>query len=323
MQSWTYTKGVHDLGNGNYAYLQPDRGSGWGWSNSGLVVDGDEALLVDTFRDEKLTKTMLDAYRDVTRREARDIGQLVNTHKDGDHWFGNRLMAHARIIASHATANAMRFAGPGVFREALRNRPQGLVGDYILRLFGPPFDFEGVDPVLPNELFSDRLELKVGDKIVQLIEVGPAHTEGDVIVHVPSSRTVYTGDILFLTNTPVIWAGPAENWIKACDLILSLDVEVVVPGHGPITDKSGVRQVRDYLTYVRDESRKRFDAGLSVEEAIRDISLGDYASWGAPERIVINVDHFYREFRGDKTPRYLFNYLEQLVPMAMKSSSAR
>ncbi len=319
MQRWNYTQGVHDLGGGNYTYLQPDRGSGWGWSNSGLVVDGEESLLIDTLRDEKLTKAMLDAYRGATGLSARDIGRVVNTHKDGDHWFGNRLMAHAQIIASQATAEAMKFAGPRIFLEALRDRPGGILGDYILKLFGPPFDFEGIDPVLPNHLFSGRLELKVGDKLVQLIEVGPAHTEGDVIVHVPSSRTVYTGDILFLTNTPVIWAGPAENWIKACDLIMSMDVEIVVPGHGPITDKSGVRRVRDYLTYVRDESRKRFDAGLSVEEAIRDIPLGEYGDWGAPERIVINVDYFYREFKGDNTRRYLFNYLDQLVPIAMKS----
>src|SRR5581483_4372853 len=59
MTRWNYTKGTHDLGNGAYAYLQPDEGSGWGWSNGGLIVDGKESLLVDTLRDEKLTRAML------------------------------------------------------------------------------------------------------------------------------------------------------------------------------------------------------------------------------------------------------------------------
>ena len=319
MARWNYVKGAHDLGGGAYAYLQPDEGSGWGWSNGGLVVDGAESLLVDTLRDEKLTKSMLDALRDATGLAAGDIGRLVNTHKDGDHWFGNRLMRHAEIIASQATVEAMRHARPSLFHDAFVNRPEGILGDYIVKIFGPPFDFENVDPVLPGRIFSGRLDLKVGDKDVQLIEVGPAHTEGDTLVHVPGNRTVYTGDIVFLTNTPVIWAGPVENWIAALDLIVEMEIDIVVPGHGPITDKAGIRPVRDYLTMVRDESRLRFDAGLSVEEAVRDIALGQYADWGGAERIVINVDYFYRRFRGDESRRYAFDFLEPMAHMVMRA----
>jgi glyoxylase-like metal-dependent hydrolase (beta-lactamase superfamily II) len=270
-------------------------------------------------RDEKLTKAMLDALRDATGLKARDIGTLVNTHKDGDHWFGNRLMAHADIIASHATVEAMKHARPALFLNGYKNRPAGIVGDYMLKLFGPPFDFEGVDPVLPKRAFSGRLDLKVGDKAVQLIEVGPAHTEGDTLVYVPANRTVFTGDIVFLTNTPVIWAGPAENWIAALDMIQTLDVEIVVPGHGPITDKAGIRTVRDYLVYVRDESRKRYDAGMSVEEALQDIALREWSDWGGWERIVVNVDYFYRQFRGDTTKRYAFDYLEPMARLVARA----
>ena len=201
MKRWEYTVGVHDLGNGNYTYLQPDRGSGWGWSNSGLIVDGDQSLLIDTFRDARLTEAMFAGYRMATGLGAEDIRRVVNTHKDGDHWFGNTLVSHAEIISSQATAEAMQYATPALFRKALEQRPGGELGEYILKLFGPPFDFENLEPVFPNRTFSGRLDLQVGDKTVQLIEVGPAHTEGDVLAYVPSSRTLYTGDIVFLTNT--------------------------------------------------------------------------------------------------------------------------
>jgi cyclase len=319
MQRWNYTKGTHDLGNGAYAYLQPDEGSGWGWANSGLIVDGKESLLVDTLRDEKLTKAMLDAMRDATGLRARDIGRLVNTHKDGDHWFGNRLMAHADIIASEATAEAMKTATPELFRHALKHRPAGIVGDFIWKIHGPPFDFEGVDPVRPNRTFTGEMSLKVGDKAVHLLEVGPAHTEGDTLVYVPANRTVYTGDIVVLDVTPVLWAGPAENWLAAIDRILALDVDIVVPGHGPLTDKSGVLPVRDYLVYVRDETRIRYDAGLSQEEAVQDIALKDYATWAGWERIVVNVDYFYRQFSNDKTKRYFPDYLEAMAKLVMRA----
>jgi cyclase len=319
MKRWNYTKGAHDLGDGAYAYLQPDEGSGWGWSNGGLIVDGKESLLVDTLRDEKLTKGMLDALRDATGLSAKDIGRLVNTHNDGDHWFGNRLMAHADIIASEAAAEAMKTTTPELFRHALKHRPPGIVGDYIWKIHGPPFDFEGLDPVRPSRTFSGQMSLKVGDKDVHLIEVGPAHTVGDTLVHVPANKTVYSGDVVFLDVTPVIWAGPAENWLAAIDRILAMDVETVVPGHGPITDKRGVLPVRDYLIYVQAETRKRYDAGMSQEQAVQDIALNDYATWAGAERIIVNVDYFYRQFSGDKTKRYFPDYLEAMAHLVMRA----
>jgi flavorubredoxin len=82
--------------------------------------------------------------------------------------------------------------------------------------------------------------------------------------------------------------------------MLDLDVETVVPGHGPITDKKGVAAMKDYFEYIEAQARKRFDAGMSVSEAANDISLTDYSAWGDAERIVINVASLYREFSGGK-----------------------
>ena len=74
---------------------------------------------------------------------------------------------------------------------------------------------------------------------------------------------MFTGDILFIGGTPIVWAGPLANWIAACDLMLGMDIDTVVPGHGPVTDKSGVAQVRDYLTFVADAATARHDAGMT------------------------------------------------------------
>jgi len=183
--------------------------------------------------------------------------------------------------------------------ELLKRAPQmGEVGEFFLHCFGD-FDFAGVTLKTPTRTFTGSLEVPVGDKTVELVEVGPAHTDGDVIAWVPEDRVVYTGDILFVDGTPIIWAGPVGNWIDACNRIIEWDPEVVVPGHGPITDTTGVAAMRDYLVYIDAEARKRFDAGMSAEDAAFDIALGDYASWGDSERIAVNVDSLYREYRGD------------------------
>jgi glyoxylase-like metal-dependent hydrolase (beta-lactamase superfamily II) len=177
----------------------------------------------------------------------------------------------------------------------------GELGEYLTEILGP-FQFDGITATLPTRTFEGRLDLKVGDKKVQLIQVGPAHTRGDVLAYVPSDRTIFTGDILFIDGTPLMWNGPIASWIKACDLMLSLDLETVVPGHGPITDKRGVEAVKSYLQYIEVEARKRYDAGLSWTEAANDIALGDYSAWGDAERIAVNVNTLYKEFSGDDTP---------------------
>jgi glyoxylase-like metal-dependent hydrolase (beta-lactamase superfamily II) len=298
---WSYKKGLHDLGAGAYAWLAPD--GSWGWSNAGLVVDGDESLLVDTLFDLALTREMLEAMRGAEPRAARAIRTLVNTHANGDHCHGNQLVEGAEIIASTASAREMEELPPEALAALLRQIADdpSPAARFMRHIFGP-FRFDGIRHTPPTRTFDGELAVRVGSKEVRLIEVGPAHTRGDLLVHVPANRTVFAGDILFIDGTPIMWSGPIQRWIDACRRIEAMDVEVVVPGHGPITDRSGAVRVRGYLEYVRDEARKRFDAGLDAWEAAKDIELREYSSWGDAERIVVTVDRLYGEFSGKQSP---------------------
>jgi len=223
--------------------------------------------------------------------------------------------AGAEIIAHRLAAEAMAHEPPSMLAGMLDAAPQmGDVGKYILQCFSP-FDFKGVTQTLPTTVFDTEITRKVGDKLVQILHVGPAHTKGDALVIVPADKTVFTGDILFIEGHPIMWEGPIANWISACDRILGMDIDIVVPGHGPITDKRGVKAVRDYLTYIEREARKRYDAGLTAFEAAQDIDMSDYDSWGDGERIVVNVAALYREFSGksDADNGVLFAQMTELA----------
>jgi glyoxylase-like metal-dependent hydrolase (beta-lactamase superfamily II) len=135
-----------------------------------------------------------------------------------------------------------------------------------------------------------------------LIELGPAHTVGDAIAYLPDADAVFTGDILFIEATPMMWAGPVSNWLAACDRIIELGARTIVPGHGPVTDESGVRDVQRYLTYIHDEARQRFDEGMDDDAAANDIDIGEFRDWGDPERIAANVANLYREFDPSLAP---------------------
>lgn len=295
-----FQKGLFETGKGIYAYLQPD--GGWGWSNAGLITDGGESLLVDTLFDASLTRDMLKTMADAAGVGADDIGTIVNTHANGDHTHGNGCCEHAEVIASEASAMEMaELPAPALAAIMVQAKEMGPAGQYLVDIFGS-FDFTDVAEKHPTLTFSGEYSVQVGDKKVDLIEVGPAHTAGDVLVHVPEDKTIFTGDILFIEGTPIMWAGPVSNWIAACDRIIDLKAETIVPGHGPITDIHGVRRVQDYLRYIDQEARKRYDAGLSVRDAAHDINLGDYANWGDSERIAVNVSTLYREYASDTAP---------------------
>ena len=297
MVAWNFEKGLYETGNGIYSYLQPD--GSWGWSNAGLIIDGEASLLVDTLFDAPLTKEMLKVMHHATGISPDKIGTVVNTHANGDHTHGNGLCTNAEVIASEAGALEMQSFGPERLKQMMDMAPElGDTGKYFIDIFGP-FDFGDVAERLPTLTFSGELFINVGDKTVELKEVGPAHTQGDVLVFVEQDSTVFTGDILFIDGTPIMWAGPVANWIKACDLIIERKPEVIVPGHGPITDISGVSRVKDYLNYIDAETRKRFDAGMSARETALDISISDFESWSDAERIAVNVDTLFREYSGD------------------------
>jgi cyclase len=309
----SYIKGLQEVGAGLYAYLQPD--GGWGWSNAGLIVDGESTLLVDTLYDLALTEQMLRAMRDVVPAATR-IDTLVNTHANGDHCYGNQLVAGARIVASERTAADMTALPPAAMAALIDQAPEmGELGAFFLDCFGA-FDFRGIELALPEETFSGELTLQVGDRKLTLIEVGPAHTRGDTLVHDPAERVLFSGDILFSGAHPIAWAGPVSNWIVACDRILAMDVEVIVPGHGPLAGPAAVRELKAYFEYLYAETRTRHADGMTPLQAARSISLDRWADWGESERLVVNITNIYRELSGDQEPLNPLAAFEQMAELA-------
>ena len=161
-----YDRALQEIGDGLYAYLQPD--GSWGGSNAGLIVDGESTLLIDTLYDLRLTEQMLSEMRRAVPAAAR-IDTLVNTHANGDHCYGNSLVQGARIVATERTAAEMGELPPAAMAALVKQAPEmGALGAFFLSCFGA-FDFEGIELVLPDETFSGELSMRVGSREVRLI----------------------------------------------------------------------------------------------------------------------------------------------------------
>jgi len=276
-----------------YACLQEDKGLGT--SNSGLINRGG-GLVVDTFWDLPHTRAMIDLYAGVWPAPPR---RVVNTHHNGDHCWGNQLFAGAEIIGHRLCA-----AHFGKEQPQTMQMMAGLASssDPTMAALGAAFagwDFSGIELTPPTTLIDDRLDLDLDDVAVNLLYVGPAHTSGDIVAYLPAQGVVFTGDILFRLCSPIGWEGTYAKWIGALDRLIELKPAIVVPGHGPLCDVEGLREMKSYLVYVRDESKRFFEAEMPALEAAKRIDLGPYAAWTQPERIVFNVERAYRELRGE------------------------
>lgn len=275
-------------------------------ANSGLINLGGGAV-VDTQSDLAHAREMIGMFSTVWRAMPKYV---IITHEDGDHVWGNQLFEGADIIAHRSVPERMKHvANPEETRHLLHGAADAStlaamkavhpgVAAAGLQLL-EDYNLDGVELVMPTTLFDERYELDLDGTKVDVIYVGPCHQVGDAIVHVPKERVVLAGDLVFNQCAPMGWVGSYEKWFQALDLIIGLDPQVIVPGHGPICGIEGAVEMKKYFQYVRDESKKCFDAGLTSLDAAKKIELGPYAAWRAPARIFMNVERAYREFRNE------------------------
>ncbi|RSM73180.1 hypothetical protein DMB66_03920 [Actinoplanes sp. ATCC 53533] len=285
-----YRKGLHEVADGVHAWLAPD--GGWGRSNAGLIEGDGATLLVDTLFDLPMTREMLTAMAPVTDRSP--LRYAVNTHANGDHCYGNSLLPASTVIhAGPHFDDDLHEVPPALLAQLMTAELGPVLGPYLRRNFGA-YRFADIAVRGADVTVTGPTVLDVGGRSVEVLPLGPAHTRGDVVVWVPESRTLFAGDLLFIGGTPMMWSGPIGNWVAACDHMLALEPATVVPGHGPVTGPAGIRQVRDYLTFLDGYARSSLAAGRSWREAAAEVDLGPYAAWGESERTVANLYGAYR-----------------------------
>ena len=272
-------------------------------ANSGLINCGG-GVVIDTQSDLAHARQMIELFGKVWPTMPK---RVINTHEDSDHVWGNQLFEEAEIIAHRTmpermkevaepkeTQKLMWGAGHLITRLLLKSTHPGLLA--AGRQLQEDYNFEGIALVLPTTLFDERYELDLDGTEVHLIYVGPCHQVGDTIVHLPNEGVVFAGDVVFRLCTPMGWTGSYGKWFQCLDLITELGPTVVVPGHGPICGIEGVKELKQYLQYVRDESKKCFEEGRTSLDAAKRIEFGPYGEWRAPARLYMNVERAYREF---------------------------
>ena len=271
---------MKEIADGVFAYVQAT--GGFCIANAGLIVGPEGAIAVDALFTPPMTRAF---QAEIKRRMDRPVRQLINTHHHVDHTLGNEHFAGIDIVGHIRCREEMLRVG--VPRERLNAAAPHFAADIADSRIRPP-----------NFTFADRMVIYLGDRRIELLHLGTGHTVDDVLVYLPREKLLFAGDVAFHYVTPLAFEGHIGGWMRVIDAVQKMDVETIVPGHGPVGDKSDLRELRDYFALIRREARRGFNEGAPVDEVVRRVKLGRFSQWGEAERIVPNIRRLYQEFDG-------------------------
>jgi len=301
-----FTEGLYQLADNVYSWMVPN--GSWGESNHGLIAGDNQSILIDTDWDLKLTHTLLDRIEPII--QSKPITKVINTHGDGDHCWGNQLFKDQEIIASTATQQGMFHYDPKLLQKIQKLSSVATkipiprckhFGHWFNHMLGP-YDYSGITITPANSTFDNELGIQFDEHEVVLLEMEPAHTVGDTLVYLPNDEILFSGDILFIEGTPVLWAGNPENWINSLKKIIDLKPKTIVPGHGFFTDLSGVQRLVNYWEYVGQSMIDEFTHGNNPVQAANNIALSQefkklgFLEWDSPERILTSSTTLFRHW---------------------------
>jgi glyoxylase-like metal-dependent hydrolase (beta-lactamase superfamily II) len=236
--------GLVKIADGVYSYVDAKGGlpaNSFG-ANAGIIVGRDSIAVVDTLISAKLARRFVSDIRAVSDKPIRYV---INTHSHLDHTFGNSELAKtgAILISSENCRINMKKNSEAVLKNTAA---YGLTAQ----------DMEGTAIAYPTVMFADRMSLDLGDMRVELISVAESHTDDSLIVYVPGVKTLFAGDILFTGYHPYLADGDIPAWGKSLDAIKAMDVEKIIPGHGPVSTKKDLDDMKSYLTLFDAKARE-------------------------------------------------------------------
>ncbi len=243
----------------------PSRANVGDIANIGFVIGGEAVAVIDSGGSPTIGERLLVAIR---QRTDLPIRYLINTHVHFDHLFGNgafrdegaELVAHARL------------------QGALMSR-----ADTYLARFEEMVGAEEAERVimLPTDIpVSERLELELGGRVLEVVAYHTAHTNNDITVLDRQTGTLFAGDLVNLNHIPVL-DGSVLRWLEVMDQLAEIPAARVVPGHGPITAPwpDAMEPQRRYLEGLVAEIRALQQARGTIQQAVGEVGQEAAGHW--------------------------------------------
>ena len=261
-------------------------------SNSLVIVNDEDVIVVDSHVTPAKARDLIASIKQLT---PKPIAALINSHFHWDHAHGNQVF-DVPIIGHEFTY--MKMSTAPLEEQTYKN---GLIGNaaaierikkqiaeakdaeerkeleaYFAMFSAHVEDFDEIDPVPPDVTLSDRMTLYRGDREIQILFLGRAHTGGDVMVYFPQDKLVFTGDVAF-GGPSYLGDGYVDEWPQTLENLKQLDFDIFVPGHGPpVTDLGRLDLVQEYYRDLWAKAAALHKKDVSAEEAAKVIDLTNH-----------------------------------------------
>lgn len=254
-----YVAGGTGVATDNYGFI----------SNSAFVVTGEGVVVFDTLGTPALGVKLLAAIRSVT---SEPIKRIYISHYHADHMYGNQAFTGtgAEIIASDG---AKRYLEGDVAQRRLSER----------RLSLSPWVDDNTRIVHPDRYVQGEERFKLGEVGIRVVDVGSAHSEGDLVLFVESDGVLFSGDIIFQGRIPFLGSSSSAEWLGVLNEMEQAEVSIIVPGHGMAAEnpREIVSLTKNYLAYVRASMQQAVSEWIPFDEAYEATDWGDFIEYPA------------------------------------------
>ena len=208
-------------------------------SNAGFVVTKDSVVVFDALGSPAAAERLVGVIRATTPLPIRHV---FVSHYHADHVYGLQVFKQlgAQVYAGRESARYLHSDRAKLRLQASRESMA-------------PWINEQTRLVAPDHLLDQTVEMDIGGMLFQLRSVGPAHTPEDFSLYIPEEKVLFSGDLVFRNRIPFVGDADSRKWVSTLDELLTWDIDVIVPGHGPASTEPAqdMRLTRQYLVYLR------------------------------------------------------------------------
>ena len=279
---------LEELADGVYALITG------GDPNTGFIVGERGVVVVDARATPALARETIASIRSITNKPIR---YLVLTHYHAVRVMGASGIEAEHIIAHQGTRNLINERGQQDFESEARRFP---------RLF---LDIQSIPGLThPDITYDSTMSLDLGNREVQLLWLGRAHTEGDTALWLPTERVLFAGDLVEASAAPYCGDAYIQDWVGTLQNVRTLDAQVVVPGRGSVvrgTDvNKAINETTAYLSILRDTVHAAVLREADVAEAYRDAEAAltpQFGTWAIFKHCLpFNTQRMYDEISGTR-----------------------
>jgi len=291
---------LEKLADGVYAALA-EEATGASQCNSAIIDLGNYTLIFDTFLTPKAAVDLKYAAEELTGRPASFV---VNSHFHYDHWLGNQVFdERTSILASKLTrelimnqaapARKILMRHPDEYKlevqrlESLFQRTRGIDQrkDLNTQMAWYQSQLEAFPSIrfrFPDHTFDSHLTIHGSQRRVELLSLGHGHTAGDAFLVLPKEKIAFMGDLLYVERHPLLSDSNPTGWLEIIQSVEEMELETLVPGHGPIGGNADITKLRLYIQSLEKSVNKALKKGRTLQEIKRLRIPIKFRSWPDP-----------------------------------------